>query len=118
VSASLEFSDFLGDQLAGFGPVQVRRMFGGAGVFRDGLMFGLISDDTLFLKVDDRNRPDFEAAGMRQFLYEKQDKTVGLGYFECPPEVLDDPDSLAAWAEKAFAAALAGRKPRKAKRAR
>ena len=62
--------EFIRDLFAPFGPVAVRRMFGGAGVYCDGLMFGLVSDDTLYFRVDDGNRGAFEAEGLSPFTYE------------------------------------------------
>ncbi|MHA1538423.1 MAG: TfoX/Sxy family protein [Alphaproteobacteria bacterium] len=103
-----EFLDFLKDQLNAFGPVTPRRMFGGAGLFRDNLMFALIAQDTLYFKIDERNRPDYEAAGMAPFTYEGKGKKMQMSYYEVPPDVLEDPADLAGWARKAFAAALAG----------
>ncbi|HUT48305.1 MAG TPA: TfoX/Sxy family protein [Alphaproteobacteria bacterium] len=111
MAVSPDFLDYLRDQLEAFGPFDVRRMFGGAGLFRDGLMFALVADDALYLKVDDRNRPDFETAGMSPFSYERKGKTAALkSYYEAPPELPDDADEFAVWARKAFDAALAGAK--------
>lgn len=114
MAVSPDYLDYLRDQLQGFGPFDVRRMFGGAGLFRDGLMFALVADDALYFKVDDRNRPDFEAAGMTPFSYERKGKTAALkSYYEAPPELPDDADDLAVWAGKAFDAALASAKPKR-----
>jgi DNA transformation protein len=77
-------------------------------------MFALVADDALYLKVDDRNRPDFEAAGMTPFSYERRGKTATLkSYYEAPPELPDDAEDLSAWASKAFGAALASAKPKR-----
>ena len=113
MSASPEFIDYLQDQFARFGPVSVRRMFGGGGVFHQGVMIGLIADEVLYLKVDDRNRLDFEAAGMGPFTYDGKGKPMQMSYFELPADVLEDPDDLAVWATKAYDAALAGQKTEK-----
>lgn len=110
MAVSPEFLEFLKDQLSPFGPVSARRMFGGAGLFRDNLMFGLIAEDTLYFKIDERNRPDYEAAGMAPFTYEGKGKKMQMSYYEIPPDVLEDPADLSAWARKAFEAALAGAK--------
>jgi len=93
------------DQLGGWSRVEARRMFSGYGLFRDGLMFGLFVRDTLHFKTDDGNRGDYEAAGMAPFRYRRGGRTVALGYHAVPAEAVDDPDMLAAWAEKSFAAA-------------
>ncbi|MCZ6861348.1 MAG: TfoX/Sxy family protein [Alphaproteobacteria bacterium] len=116
MAVSPEFLEFLKDQLSHFGPVRARRMFGGAGLFRDNLMFGLIAEDTLYLKIDERNRPDYEASGMAPFTYEGKGKKMQMSYYEIPPEVLEDPADLSVWARKAFEAALAATSPSKRRR--
>ncbi len=72
MAAGGTFGEFLQDQLRSLGHVTVRRMFGGAGVYCDGLMFGLVSDDTLYFRVDDGNRGAFEAEGQQPFTYDGQ----------------------------------------------
>ena len=64
MSVSASFKEFLIEQMAGFGPVTIRPMFGGAGVYHDGLMFALVDDEVLYLKVDDRPRPAFVAENL------------------------------------------------------
>lgn len=112
MAISPEFQAFLHDQLALFGPIGIRRMFGGAGIFRDGLMFGLVVDETLYLKAGDANRGDFERAGMKPFTYMRKSKPASLGYYEVPADVLEDPQDMRDWAEKAFAVALAAARAR------
>ena len=71
--ASDSFAEFLREQLASLGRVTMRRMFGKTGVFRDGLMFGMVTDNMLYLRVDDHNRADFkEAAIFPPLSYEKR----------------------------------------------
>ena len=53
--------------MAGFGPVTIRPMFGGAGVYHDGLMFALVDDEVLYFKVDETSRPAFEAENLPPF---------------------------------------------------
>jgi DNA transformation protein and related proteins len=102
--------DFIRDLFAPFGPVTVRRMFSGAGIFADGLMFGLVVRDVIYLKADDSNRADFEREGCAPFTYTRG-KTSGrpsqhaLPYWRLPERLYDDPDELALWARRAFAAA-------------
>ncbi|MDE2229516.1 MAG: TfoX/Sxy family protein [Alphaproteobacteria bacterium] len=95
-------------------------MFSGYGLFRDGLMFGIVIRDALHFKTDDDNRGDYEAAGMAPFRYQRGNKRVALGYHAVPAELLDDSDRLAEWATKAYAAALrkAAGRPRQAANAR
>lgn len=106
VTASPEFCDYLVDLLRPFGPVALRRMFGGAGLYRDGVMFGLVAYDTLYLKVDDTTRPAFVAAGMGPFTYEGKSEPVTMSYFQAPPEAMEDADLLAGWARDAYSVAL------------
>jgi DNA transformation protein len=101
MSVSDEYLTYVIDQLGCMGPVQSRRMFGGAGLYFDGLFFALIADDILYFKVDDSNRPDYEAAGMGPFR-PFPDKSTVMGYYEVPIEVLENRDALREWAEKAL----------------
>ena len=117
---SPEFREFLADLLRPLGPVGIRRMFGGAGIFYGKAMFGLIARDTLFMKVDDSNRADYRDEGAKQFTYESPSgKLVEFGYFELPERLLDEPDELLRWARKSVDAALtaerakSSRKPRR-----
>jgi DNA transformation protein and related proteins len=102
--------DFIRDLFAPFGPVTVRRMFSGAGIFADGLMFGLVVRDVIYLKADDANRADFEREGCAPFTYTRGKKSGrpsqhALPYWRLPERLYDDPDELALWARHAFAAA-------------
>ena len=119
--------EFIRDLFGQFGPVTMRRMFSGAGIFRDGLMFGLIVRDVIYLKADDISIADFEREGCSPFTYTRG-KAAGrpsqhaLPYWRVPERLYDDPDELAEWARRAFEAAerkrlksrgRAGRKPSK-----
>ncbi len=96
------------DMLGDWGGISARRMFSGYGLFRGGAMFGLIARDTFYLRVDDRNRADFTAAGSRVFAYRREAREVELrGYMECPPDILEDAEEMLRWAKAAAAAALA-----------
>jgi DNA transformation protein len=99
------------DMLGDFGGVSARRMFSGYGLFRQGAMFGLISGDTLYLRVDGRNRPDFVAAGSRVFRYRRAPaREIEIrGYMECPPDILEDAEAMLRWANAAASAALAAK---------
>ncbi len=112
MAVSAGFADFLKEQLADFGPVTIKRMFGGAGVYHDGLMFALIADDVLYFKADEENRTMFEAEGLERFTYETRKGTKGLmSYMRAPERCLDDADDMTEWARAAFGAALrAGKK--------
>ena len=117
MSASAEFKEFIKDQLSGFAPVSIRNMFGGAGVYHDGLMFALIADDTLYLKADSQTSPDFAAEGLKPFEYMgKAEKRMVMAYWRAPEPCLDDPAEMTDWAQKAFAAALRAMPKRHASR--
>jgi DNA transformation protein and related proteins len=98
-------SEFIKELFSVFGPVSVRRMFGGAGIFADGLMIGLISGDEIYLKADDRNAPSFEAEGMTPFRYGAKRRRVVMSYWRMPARLFDDPEELAQWARTALGAA-------------
>jgi DNA transformation protein len=99
--------EFIRDLFAPFGPVMVRGMFGGAGIFREGLMFGLVFDGAIFLRVDQDSIPDFEREGSRPFVYTraKSPGKVGrasLSYWRLPERLYDDPEELVVWAVRAL----------------
>lgn len=107
VANSRDFLDFVLEQMSQFGPVSARRMFGGHGLYIDGLMFALIADDRLYLKADAEAQVRFTAKSLPPFTYMREGKqAVSLGYFEAPPEVFDDKAEMLAWARLAHAAAL------------
>ena len=86
-----EFLGFVIESLRPLGPVGARRMFGGHGIFLDGLMFGLIADGQLYLKVDDGNRAAYEAEGLQPFTYTgSRGRMIELSYREAPSEGFDE----------------------------
>ena len=100
-------------QLLPFGPVRARSMFGGFGLFLDDRMFALIAFDTLYFKVDRENLPDYQESGAKPFTYQGRTKPIAMSYYQVPDGVMADPGELAAWAERAHAAALRSRKPKR-----
>jgi DNA transformation protein len=109
-----EFVAHVVEQLRPFGPVTVRSMFGGWGIYRDGVFFALVADDTLYFKSDDENRAQFERASPGPFTFRKKGETVVTHYFAVPEDAFEDPQVMARWARLGYAAALrAARKPRK-----
>lgn len=105
-------------QLAPLGNVTVVRFFSGAALRLDGVMFGFMSRGSLFLRVDDVNRPAFVAAGMGSFSYERPTRTVSLvGYYETPADVLEDAGALFDWCRSAYRAALLAGPPKRKARA-
>jgi len=113
VTASPAFCAHLVDLMSGLGPVSVRRMFGGAGLYHGGAMFALVFEDTLYLKVDGRNRADFESAGMGAFTYRADGGPISMSYYEAPPEAMEDAEVMRAWALKAVDAALGAKAARR-----
>jgi DNA transformation protein len=99
MSVSEEYLEYVLDLLTVIEPVQAKRMFGGAGLYHQGLFFGLIADDVLYFKVGDSNKADYEAAGSGPF---RPFGTYAMSYYEVPADVLEDPDELAVWALKAI----------------
>ena len=114
--ASDSFAEFLKEQLAPLGRVTMRRMFGKTGVFCDGLMLGMVTDNTLYFRVDDCNRAAFqEAASFPPLNYRKKGSTIDLSFWRAPERLFDEPDELVTWARIALAAA--GRAAAKRERA-
>ena len=109
MARSREFVDFVLESLEPLGGVSARRMFGGWGIYKDGVMFALIAYDQLYLKVDDGNRAAFEARGLQPFTYTGKGRPIRMSYREAPGEGFDDPDILCDWARAACAAALRAR---------
>jgi len=104
--ASDGFAEFLREQLSPLGRLTMRRMFGKTGVFCYGLMCGMITDDTLYVRVDDHNKAVFKEAETAPPLdYEKQGRTIDLSFWRLPERLLDEPDELIVWARAALAAA-------------
>ena len=110
------FRAFVLEQLAGVKSVQARAMFGGVGLYADEVFFGILAADTLYLKVDDSNRGQYEAAGMTAFR-PYADKPMTMSYYQVPAGVIEDGDELAAWARASIRAALRA-KSQKARRPR
>ena len=101
-----EYPNFILDKLNGLGDIHIRAMFGGYGIFHEGLMFALISDDVLYFKVDDTNREIYEKAGSSKFPH-------GISYWEVPTDVLEDTSKLYEWAEISIAIAQAKAKKKR-----
>lgn len=112
------FLRFLEDQFAPIPGVGIRKMFGGLGVFRDGIMFGLGADDVLYLRADEQTRGRYEAEGLKPFTYPMRGKDMALPYWQAPEAIFEDPDAFRDWADEAFAVAKRAKqaKPAKAKK--
>ena len=110
------FAEFVREQLAPLGRVTTRRMFGKQGVFCDRVMLGMITDNTLYFRVDEQNRETFrEAASSPPLNYRKKGETIDLAFWRVPERLMDEPDELLDWARAALAAArrVAAKRPRK-----
>jgi DNA transformation protein len=115
------FAEFLRDQLASLGRITMWRMFGKTGVFCEGLMLGMVRDNTLYFRVDDDNRAAFkEAESFPPLNYEKKGGTIDLSFWRAPERLFDEPDELVTWARAALAAArrVAAKRKRTAPRRR
>ena len=104
--ASDSFGEFLREQLAPLGHITLRGMFGKTGVFCNGLMLGMVADNTLYFRVDDHSRATFkEAASSPPLNYEKQGRAIDLAFWRAPERLFDEPDELVRWGQAALAAA-------------
>ncbi len=110
MSVSNDFLAYVIEQLGPIPRVTSRRMFGGVGIYADGVFFAIIDDDVLYLKVDDSNRADYERRGMGPFCPVPDEPEKAMGYFSIPADVLEEPEELARWARKSVQVALAAKR--------
>jgi DNA transformation protein len=104
--ASVEFAGLLCDELAPLGHVTTRRMFGKTGVFCEGVMFGMVAEDVLYLRVDRYNRATFkEVESFPSLNYVKGGRTIDLSFWRVPDRLFDEHEELIAWSQAALAAA-------------
>jgi len=101
-----EFVTYVVDLMQSIGSVRAKSMFGGHGIFLEGLMFGLIADSVLYLKVDKETEIEFTARGLEAFTYNKKGKEFKMSYYQAPEEALEDHEEMKSWANKAYGAAL------------
>lgn len=107
---SSSFHEFVRELFAGLGQVQIKRMFGGAGVYADGLMFALLADETIYIKTDDTLKAALTEEGIGPFVWTpnkgpRAGESVEMSYWRLPEAALDDPELASRWAEKALAVA-------------
>jgi DNA transformation protein and related proteins len=113
MAVNQEFRDFALEQLTRvLRSVRSRKMFGGVGIYSEELFFALIDGETLYLKVDDSNRGDFEARGLGPFRPMGENGEV-MQYYEVPGDMLEDIDRLRDWAEKAVSVARQAKRKKK-----
>lgn len=103
-----EYLDYIIGQLSEFGDFQYKKMFGGIGFFRDKIFFAGIMNGVFRLKVDETNKPDYDAYGIGPWKIESRNMT--MPYYEVPEEIVSDKVKLAEWTEKAFEVALRAKK--------
>lgn len=116
-----DYLQYVLEQLAGLGPVITRRMFGAVGLYHDGRFFGLIAADTVYFKVNEYNRRDYEARGADRFRPFPDKPHLSMTYYSVPADTLEDADECVVWARKSLDAAAISSKPaawRTKKRAR
>jgi DNA transformation protein len=103
-----DFIPFVQELLEDWASVSARRMFGGYGLYHEGLMFAIVMDQRLYLKADEVNRPEFEALGLAPFTYAMKGRDVALSYWAAPDAIFDEPSVAVRWARSAWDAALRG----------
>jgi len=101
-----EFIEFLKETFEEFGMIDARRMFGGYGIYHEGIMFGLVANNTLYLKGDETTEKFFKSMGLSRFKYDRVGKKVEMSYYQAPEEVYDDREKAALWAGRAYEVAL------------
>ena len=101
-----EYVAHIVDLLQFIGPVESKSMFGGFGIFLEGLMFGLVASNELYLKADAENRQDYEGLGLEAFSYAKNGKEFKMSYYQAPEEAMENAELLSAWASSAYGAAM------------
>ncbi len=104
-----EFIEFLNEVFEKFGPIEERRMFGGYGIYHEGLMFAIVVDDTLYFKADEDTKDHFESRGLSQFTYKRKGKIISMSYYLAPEDIFDDREEAAVWAARAYKTAIKGR---------
>ena len=114
MALSAEYAVFVEELFAAAFPIRIKRMFGGAGIFWDEVMIGLISDERIYLKADASTKADFEAEGSRPFVFtQKSGDIVAMSYLELPERLYDEPDEMRNWALSARAVALRAKNSKK-----
>jgi DNA transformation protein len=101
-----EFVSYVIDLMQSVGPVYAKGMFGGHGIYLDGLMFGLVADSVLYLKADKESENEFKDRGLEAFTYSNKGKEYKMSYYQAPEEALEDGEEMNSWANRAYGAAL------------
>ena len=109
MAARDDFASYCAELLAALGPVRVKRMFGGHGLYVDDVFIAIAHGETLYLKADGETRQRFAQAGCSEFTYRSHGHTRSLGYWSAPVEAMDSPALMRPWAQLAMEAALRAR---------
>lgn len=112
-----DFVEHVCELLGPLGTIRSKRMFGGWCIYVDEMPTGLIQDDTLWFKVDEGNRTDYEAAGAGPFK-PFPDKEMVMSYWQVPESVMDDRRAMVDWGRKAYEAAVRSAGKTKGRRVR
>lgn len=110
-----EFLTLVLDQMAALGAISARAMFGGHGLYCNGLFIAIVAGDKLYFKADAKSQPRFDARGLPRFQYQARGRTVQLLYYEAPPEVYEDAQAMLDWGQLALAAAVRASQPARKK---
>ena len=113
MSISDDYVAYVIEQLASLGRVTSRRMFGGVGLYANGLFFAILDGDRLYFKTDDSNRADYEARGSKPFAPFPDKPEMKMNYHDVPADLLDDAEDLCRWAKKAVGVALSAASKKK-----
>ena len=104
-----EFVSYLHEVFSGFGPITTRKMFGGYGIYHEGLMFGLVADDSLYLKAGQETKQEFIDKDLPAFEYDKGNKKVQMSFYLAPEDIYDNPEEAIYWARLAYQAAFSAK---------
>jgi len=121
MAASRDYQNYLIDLFASFGRIVIKRMFGAIGLYAGDVMFGLVADEIIYLKITERDRKLYEDEGSKPFGYRvksRDDRTVIPSYFSLPERLYDEPEELALWARRAYEAAAASPRNEEKRRGR
>jgi len=106
------FNEFVLDQLSALPELRAKAVFGAHGLYCGEKFFGILDEGRLFFKTDASSQADYTARGMGPFTYEMKGRRMTMAYHEVPPDVLEQPHELAAWARRAIQIAAAKPKHR------
>ncbi len=106
MSVQPQYLAYILEQLEALGRLRSRRMFGGVGLYSGELFFGIIDDDTVFFKSDASNSADYVARNMPRFMPFPDRPEAVMAYYQVPADIIEEAESLVAWARKSVAVAL------------